>query len=351
MRKRSGFTLIELLVVIAIIAILIGLLLPAVQKVREAAARSQCQNNLKQLSLGAMNYESAYQTLPPGDTRGGSFGTWAVPMLPYIEQEAVFRLYSNFNENNVPSAGGANYQTYLPTATPPVTNGGPTGVTGVTNSQIKTMTCPSDPRGSQPTTTNFSTTINLTRHNYGANFGNTVRRQLNVNSDLTPCSTTSCAAMFAGAPFRPSLNNGAATGVQPVGLLAIADGTSNTLMFMEMKTGGNSPNADLRGVVWWGPSSALNTFYQPNTTSKDQFQFATLINDESTTATPPYPTNNMPGIGAGSLYTALASRSYHTGGVSSSFCDGSVRFVTNNVDLLTWRALGSSQGGEVATLP
>jgi prepilin-type processing-associated H-X9-DG protein len=115
-------------------------------------------------------------------------------------------------------------------------------------------------------------------------------------------------------------------------------------MFMEMKTGSNSPNTDLRGVIWWGPSAALNTFYQPNTTAKDQFQFPTLINDESA---PAFPNNNMPGIGAGALLTALASRSYHTGGVNTSMCDGSVRFFTNSVDVVAWRAMGTSQGGEV----
>ncbi len=341
MRKRSGFTLIELLVVIAIIAILIGLLLPAVQKVREAAARSTCQNNLKQISLGSMNYESAFQTLPPGDTRGGGFGTWAVPLLPYIEQENIFRLYQNFDEtvNNA-----WQYNTYLPANTPPVFNAGPAGVTAVTNSFIKSMSCPSDPRAGASNTVPFGTVV-LSRHNYAANFGNTVRRQLNVNQDLSLCTgATGCFAVFGGAPFQVSTGNGAAKGAKPVGLLAISDGTSNTLMFAEIKVGANSPNTDFRGVIWWGPSAAVNTFYQPNTTAKDQFQFATLINDESA---PGSPNNNMPGIGAGSLLTALASRSYHTGGVIASMCDGSVRFTNNSVDVLTWRAMGTSRGGEV----
>jgi prepilin-type N-terminal cleavage/methylation domain-containing protein len=92
--RRKAFTLIELLVVIAIIAILIGLLLPAVQKVREAAARMTCQNNMKQISLANMNYESANQKFLPGVSQQGGccYGTWVVPIMPYLEQTALFAL-------------------------------------------------------------------------------------------------------------------------------------------------------------------------------------------------------------------------------------------------------------------
>src|SRR4051794_7818294 len=97
--RRRGFTLIELLVVIAIIAVLIALLVPAVQKVREAAARAQCRNNLKQLAIGAHMHHDTYKYLPPimGPGGGGCcWGTWVVKIMPYIEQDAAAKLYQNW---------------------------------------------------------------------------------------------------------------------------------------------------------------------------------------------------------------------------------------------------------------
>lgn len=150
-RNRSAFTLIELLVVIAIIAILIGLLMPAVQKVREAAARSSCTNNLHQIVLASMNYESANQVLPPGGvvSPNGSYGTYSAYkgptttvmgyILPYMEQTALFSQFPTayFNENSTVAAWAY--------STPPYSSdGNQTGPLPGTQAHIKPYECPSD---------------------------------------------------------------------------------------------------------------------------------------------------------------------------------------------------------------
>src|SRR5271170_2463060 len=132
--RRLGFTLIELLVVIAIIAVLIALLLPAVQAAREAARRSQCVNNLKQLGLGVMNYESSNGCFVPGE-KGCCWGNWTVFILPYVEQGQLYNAW-NTSGNNSTAGLAAGYD-------------GPFRYAGATNTtvsytQVKTYICPSD---------------------------------------------------------------------------------------------------------------------------------------------------------------------------------------------------------------
>jgi prepilin-type N-terminal cleavage/methylation domain-containing protein/prepilin-type processing-associated H-X9-DG protein len=322
---RSGFTLIELLVVIAIIAILIGLLLPAVQKVREAAARMQCSNNLKQISLANMNYESAYGTFLPGVGKNGCcWGTWMIPILPYMEQDNLFSNYTNF--------GGLDP---LPRYT-----GGTNAV--VSRTRLKSFTCPTDTPQSWG---------NWTKHNYALNAGNTTFYQVALPLGCTP-GTAGCTP-FGGAPFgwyeHSNLSNDSTFPYtnppsdpsqgrmgQPRKITDISDGTSNTLMASEVLQGRGN---DLRGFTWWGGAAGFTTYLPPNSTLPDVITGGICKSTTNplmpctTTSTASYP-------------RLMGARSLHTNGLNAAMCDGSVRFVQNSISFPVWNALGSSQGGE-----
>jgi prepilin-type N-terminal cleavage/methylation domain-containing protein/prepilin-type processing-associated H-X9-DG protein len=341
--RRSGFTLIELLVVIAIIAVLIGLLLPAVQKVREAAARSACQNNLKQIALANMNYESANGTFLPGVGKNGCcWGTWMMVILPYMEQDAMGRTYTNFGGlDSVP----------LNSAGPP---GGPRYNGGVnvlvTTQRLKTFTCPSD----EPQVYVLSVG-NLTKHNYVLNAGNTTFFQVGLPLGCT-AGSAGCTP-FLGAPFGwyndSNLSNDSpfpydAVATNPalgkMGKLAritdIMDGTSNTLMGSEIKQGRAQ---DLRGLTWWGGSAGFTTYIAPNSSEQDVLTGGICVIP---------PTENNPPCTTTSTNDRarfIGVRSFHTGGVNASMCDGSVRFVRDSIDIATWRALSTTLGGEAVS--
>lgn len=324
--KSQAFTLVELLVVIAIIGILVGLLLPAVQAAREAARRMQCSNNLKQVSLAALNYESAYKKLPGGVGRYGCcWGTWQVGILPYIEQTSLFSLYQNYGGAD---HTGPRYATAV-------------NLNNVTSKRIASLTCPSDtpnaPIGGPPP---------VTSHNYAVNYGNTSYFQTAI--------PTTPPVNFLGVPFAAytgsTSDDGPPTAADAVAftriygknqsLAVITDGTNSTLMFAEVLQGRSN---DLRGFTWWGGASGIVTYLAPNSSSPDVITGGICV---STTANPRMPCTTSTTAIAPRM---MAARSLHTGGVQAAFCDGHVSFISDTIDYINWNALGSAAGGEVVS--
>jgi type II secretory pathway pseudopilin PulG len=331
---------VELLVVIAIIGVLVALLLPAVQAAREAARRMQCSNNLKQCGLATHNYIDTHKVFPVGDWHG-VHGTWLLHLLPFVEQTALHSMYQNSGGTETFRTGGIRY--------------GSTQNLPVVRSQIPTYTCPSDTVTAQPTIFN-----GVTFHNYRANYGSTTRGR------LSPYGVTSTGApnRWAGAPFiefiaRNTGNWGtyyswihcdqSAAGncfLTKVTLADIMDGTSNTLLFSEGVQGRNS---DLRGFAWWGGGAHFETLLPPNTAQPD-------VVEQNCFPPPNFPLNPPCVVRAGASGNVVttgaesqAARSRHPGGVQTTLCDGSVRFVSNTVALDIWRAVGTAAGQE--TIP
>jgi prepilin-type N-terminal cleavage/methylation domain-containing protein/prepilin-type processing-associated H-X9-DG protein len=307
--RKSGFTLIELLVVIAIIAILIGLLLPAVQKVREAAARMSCSNNLKQLGLGMHNYHTTHEALiPMMGPSGCCWGTWTILMLPFIEQTAAYDSYENWGGSDAVSSGFPK-----PSVARPRYSSAP-NTTNVTSRRFKTFTCPSD--------TNNSPFGGLTNMNYVVNGGNG-----GTSGGLGP------APRPVGYTRMPGMFDGAKR-TQKIRLTDVSDGLTNTIMFGEVMQG---QGRDLRGFAWWGDASAFSTYYTPNTKANDLIYTATYCNN--------LPLIGLPCSGAGGAL--FSARSRHSGGVGAAMGDGSVRFVTNSISSVVWMNLGPINDGAV----
>jgi len=314
--KRSGFTLVELLVVIAIIGVLVALLLPAVQAARESARRSRCVNNLKQIGLAVHNYENTFRTLPIG-AYDCCYGTWLLSILPYIEQSSLYQQY--VRPGAMEGFGGANggdirYGTAVNLP--------------VTRTQIASYTCPSDTKSADP-----GVISGVTFHNYVANYGNTVRGRLD-----------SQGVIFGGAPFILVINPTKVPGFvtdrkfpQFVKFADITDGLSATLMFSETVQG---KGGDLRGFGWWGGGSHFETFLTPNSALPDRTEQSCT---PSVRLNPPC-VNRV--VGDADLEESIAARSRHPTGVHATLCDGSTKFVSNNVALVTWRALGTASAGD-----
>lgn len=261
-RKKRGFTLIELLVVIAIIAILIGLLLPAVQKVREAAARSTCQNNLKQIALGAHNYESAQGVLPPGyhgPTSNSAFswsgqyiGTFAY-MLPYLEQENLYRQMTGIDWNP-DSASTNNWWNITP-------------VWNAAQFKVKTFLCPSD----NPDEANDQRCA-IALHTYGSGTSGTVTRGSfgvwSGNANIGKTNYISCGGGMGNADGSWNTYRGPFTNRSKNKIVNVIDGTSNTIAFIEALGGNPRPR---NGSYAWIAVGGMPTAWglDPNDTAVD----------------------------------------------------------------------------------
>ncbi len=373
---RRGFTLVELLVVIAIIGILVGLLLPAVQAAREAARRMQCSNNVKQIGLATLNYESAMKKFPPGRlapdysingvvqasytsypntlSPGSATGFRSVHtfILPYMEQSTIYNLI-DFN---------------VPTAVRMTTGGGVTPI----NANYKAYAnaaglfiCPSCPN------TGVIITENNYRYNFGGStpFGGAESSTRNDNYGATSPGGFSCKGNGAF-----TIGNGLTTG-------SFTDGLSNTTFFSERTKGsGKSLNAlppiedmtnmlarpaglvdaDTMYAACLAQAPTINSGFNfnsagrwlPGTDFSNGWPFGFYSSTMYNHVAPP----NWKAIDCGTRsaipdapgeHAIVSARSLHTGGVNASMGDGSVRFFSNSIDLVTWRAQGTRDGGEV----
>ncbi|WP_165069338.1 DUF1559 family PulG-like putative transporter [Paludisphaera rhizosphaerae] len=323
-RPRSGFTLIELLVVIAIIAVLIALLLPAVQAAREAARRAQCVNNLKQIGIAMHNYHDVVGTFPPGH-RSSVCGTWQTFILPYIEGTNQYNAYNTAGRYLLPDG------TKNPDGT--LRYGGAANTT-VTGSFFTSLSCPSD------TQTRLGS---VTEHNYAVNFGNAgFFQELQTGSTGTAYATPYyTGGLWQGAPFSDSDPSYYPSRQRTYNISAITDGTSNTLMASEVI---QSQDGSYRGYTWWGDAACFETWLAPNSALPDVTQgYCTTIFPNIQAPNPPCMNTTAT---QGPTY---AARSRHPGGVNTLFCDGSVKFAKNTLNLNTWRALSTTQGGEIVS--
>jgi prepilin-type N-terminal cleavage/methylation domain-containing protein len=304
MSKRRGFTLIELLVVIAIIAILIALLVPAVQKVREAAARAQCINNLKQMGLALHNHHDVKKCFPPGNSKPNGFSVHSF-LLPYIEQGALYNQIDFTKSYSV--------------------------ATGPMATVVTVFNCPSDPQSSVP--------AGWGGNSYAGNYGSGIT----WGGDSTVSN---------GVFWHIASDKGAR-------FADITDGSSNTAAFCERLKGdwSNSninPKSDLinpKGVMPVTPDDAMNdcraaNFNDPTLQWYSNFGSNWIQGNQNVMYTHSSPPNDPACAYPQNFTMTMPASSAHTGLVNLTLCDGSVRSVPSSISVATWRALGTRNGNE-----